>query len=134
MNRTKLTEVITVLAGMATVASGMWSIYLSNTKNPMREESFGVHAVIADELAGRIELTDEQIDQLAALKIRSIQSLCPLVHQLCSDVRQLKAMKIVPNRDVSVLRKLEQRVLKDRELIMEQDIENHQSASHILGS
>lgn len=134
MNRTKLAEVITILAGMATVASGLWSFYSANSKGVTRTEVLGVHAIISDEITGRIELTDEQIDELSALKIRSIQNLRPLVHQLCADLRQLKALKTAPNYDLPALRNVEQRVLKDKEMILKRDLEDHEMANHILGT
>src|SRR6516165_11042761 len=121
MNRTKLAEVFTILAGVATVASGLWSFYSANSRGSMRTEIVGMRAIISDEVAGKIELTDQQIDELAALKIKSIQNLCPLVHQLCADVRELKALKATPNSDFSAQRKLEERVLRDRERILERD-------------
>lgn len=134
MNRTKLAEVSTILAGLATVASGLWSFYSTNSKGTVRTEALGVHAIIADEMAGKIELTDEQIDELAELKIKSIQELRPLVHQLCADVRELKALKSLPNYDRPTMRKIEQRVRKDKERILEQDLEDHENANHILGT
>jgi hypothetical protein len=132
MNRTKLAELVTILAGMATVFSGVWSFY--GPKAPTQLEASGFHSVIADELAGKVELTDEQIDALAALKIKSVQDLRPLVHQLCADVRQLNSLRTSANYDFPALRTLEQRVLKDKALIMEKKLEDHQTANHILGS
>src|SRR5262249_660795 len=105
-----------------------------NSKGETRPEALGVHAIISDEIAGRVELTDEQIDELALLKIRSIENLRPLVHQLCADLRQLKALKTAPSYDLPALRILEERVLKDKEMILKRDLEDHEMANHILGT
>lgn len=134
MDRVKLAEIITIVAGVATIISGMWSFYCPASKRQAGPEAFGMRAIVADELAGKIELTDHQIDELAALKIKSVQNLAPLMHQLCADVRQLKALRAAPNYDVSTLRRLEQCVLKDQELIIERNLEDHQTVSRILGS
>jgi hypothetical protein len=134
MNRTKLAEVVTIFAGVATVTSYLWSFYSTNSQGAAHPEGTGVHAIISDELAGKIELTDRQIDELTELKIKSIQNLCPLVHQLCADLRQLKALKAEPNYNLPALRNLEQRVLKDKELILKRDLEDHETANRILGS
>jgi hypothetical protein len=134
MNRVKLAEFITIVASVATIISGGWSLCCQGSKRPARLEAFGVRAIVADELAGKIELTDQQIDELAALKIRSVQNLRPLMHQLCADVRRLKALRTARNCDIPCLRQLEQDVLKDQKMIIDRNLEDHQTANRILGS
>src|SRR5262249_40799447 len=126
MNRVKLAEIITIVAGMATIISGGWSLCYQNSMRPAKPVALGVRALVADELAGKIELRDQQIDELATLKIRSVENLRPLMHQLCADVRQLKALRAAPNYDIPTLRQLEQSILKDQKMIIDRNLEDRQ--------
>jgi hypothetical protein len=134
MNRTHLAELITIVVGVATLMSGAWSCFCSSPKPVMRLEGCGDHSLLRDVLVGKIELSDQQIDQLAAEKIKSIRDLRPLVHQLFKDVRQLKTLKTIPNYDLFAAEEIEQRIVRDRALILKHNLEAHQTMSRILGS
>lgn len=133
MNRSQFAEAVTIIAGVATVLSCVWSYCISQPQKSGRLEGHGLRSLLSDDYVGKSELTDQQIDQIAVIKVQSILDMRPLVHRLFADIRNLKKYGSEQNYNLSAVNEAEERILKDRELIIKKKIKDKETIKRISG-